>query len=289
MATNPLQIQRSDRKVAELRTLSATVKAFEAGRTEMDAQPYALVCMHLGPSVEVSCIRGGTVRQGREVAGDLDIIPAHTPSAWEVKQSGTTLVMRVPDALLRAVAQELDLNPAYIAVADRFQLRDPVIEHLGWALKAEIDSGCATGPAFRESIGTALAARLLQRHNRRSLPMREVQGGMSAAKLKQVVTYIEDNLESELSLAEIAVIAGISVSHLKTLFRQSTGTPVHQYVLRRRVERAKALLNDPSLTIAQIAFAAGFAHQSHLARHMRRLCGTTPAAVRKELRERQAN
>ena len=81
MATNPLQIQRSDRNIAELRTLSATVKAFEAGRTEMDAQPYALVCMHLGPSVEVSCIRGGTVRQGREVAGDLDIIPAHTPSA----------------------------------------------------------------------------------------------------------------------------------------------------------------------------------------------------------------
>ena len=287
MATNPMQFSRSsDLSRPDLHTLSASVKMFQAGLKEMDALPYVIVCMHLGPSVEVSCIRGGKVRHGREVAGDLDIIPAHTPSAWEMKQPGATLIMRVPDSLLRSVAADLDLNPAYVGVADRFQLRDPVIEHLGWALKAEIESGGATGALFRDSIGTALAARLLQRHNCRSLPMREVQGGMSAAKLKQIVTYIEDNLESELSLAEIAAVASVSVSHLKTLFRQSTGTPVHQYVLRRRVERAKALLQDRSLSIAQIAFATGFAHQSHLARHMRRICGTTPAAARKELTER---
>jgi len=97
-----------------------------------------------------------------------------------------------------------------------------------------------------------------------------------------VISYIEDNLESELSLAEIASVAGISVSHLKTLFRHSTGTPVHQYVLRRRVERAKQLLQDRSLSIAQVAFATGFAHQSHLARHMRKILGTTPAVVRKD-------
>jgi AraC family transcriptional regulator len=59
--------------------------------------------------------------------------------------------------------------------------------------------------------------------------------------------------------------------------------PVHQYVLRRRVERAKLLLQDRSLSIAQVAFAAGFAHQSHLARHMRKILGCTPAVVRQEL------
>ena len=97
-----------------------------------------------------------------------------------------------------------------------------------------------------------------------------------------MISYIEDNLESELSLAEIAKVAGVSVSHLKTLFRQSTGMPVHQYVLRRRVERAKLLLQDDSLSIAQVAFAAGFAHQSHLARHMRSCSACTPAVARKD-------
>jgi AraC family transcriptional regulator len=265
------------------RVIHAGVKRFEAGRTEIGAVPYAIVCMHLGPSVEVTCIRGGRLRHGREVAGELDIIPARTPSAWEAKQGGTTLVMRVPDDLLKAVAGELDMDPGSIELADRFQLRDPVLEHIAWAIKSDLESGSTSGRLFRESLSNAFAARLLQRHNRRSLPMRDSHGGMSAWKLKQVITYIEDNLESDLSLQEVSKVAGISVSHLKTLFRQSTGVPVHQYVLRRRVERAKLLLQDDKLSIAQVAFAAGFAHQSHLARHMKRLLGVTPAAARKDM------
>jgi AraC family transcriptional regulator len=270
-------------------TLTAALSNFSAGWTRVDAKPYAIVCMHIGPSVEVTCERGGRLRHGREVAGDLDIIPAHTPAAWETKQGGTTLVMRVPDELLRSVAVELDMDPNNVEIADRFQLRDPFIEHIGWAIKADLESGGAAGRLFRESLGTALAARLLQRHSRRSLPMRDPQGGLSAWKLKLVISHIEDNLESELSLAEIAQVAGVSVSHLKTLFRRSTGTPVHQYILRRRVERAKQLLQDQNLSIAQIAFATGFAHQSHLARHMRKILGVTPAAARKDLAHVAAN
>lgn len=266
--------------------VTVAITSFQAGLTQIPALPYAIVCMHLGPSVEVTCSRGGRMRHGREVAGDLDIIPARTPSAWETKQNGTTLIMRVPDTLLKAVASELDLNPSAIEIADRFQLRDPVIEHIAWAMKADIDAGGIGGRLFRDSLGKALATRLLQRHNQRSLPMREVAGGLGSWKLKQVISYIEDNLESELSLAEIASVASVSVSHLKTLFRQSTGMPVHQYVLRRRVERAKLLLQDRSLSIAQVAFAAGFAHQSHLARHMRKILGVTPAVVRQELTSR---
>jgi AraC family transcriptional regulator len=265
------------------RTVTATLNNFSAGVTRIDPMPYAIVCMHIGPSVEVICERCGKVRQGREVAGDLDIIPAHTPALWETKQSGTTLVIRVPDELLRRVAVDLDMDESNIEIADRFQLRDPFIEHIGWAFKADIDSGGAGGRLYRESLGTALAARLLQRHNRRSLPMRDPKGGLSAWKLKLVVSHIEDNLESELPLAEIAKVAGVSVSHLKTLFRRSTGVPVHQYILRRRVERAKLLLRDGSLSIAQIAYATGFAHQSHLARHMRKILGVTPAAARRDL------
>lgn len=271
------------------RAVNATINNFTAGVTRIEAIPYATVCMHIGPSVEVICERGGRLRHGREVAGDLDIIPANTAIAWETKQSGTMLVMRVPDELLRSVATELDMDANNIEIADRFQLRDPFIEHIGWAIKADIDSGGAGGRLFRESLGTALAARLLQRHNRRSLPMRDPQGGLSAWKLKLVISHIEDNLERELPLAEIAKVAGVSVSHLKTLFRRSTGAPVHQYILRRRVERAKSLLQEGKLSIAQIAFATGFSHQSHLARHMRKILGVTPAVARKDLAQAQAS
>jgi AraC family transcriptional regulator len=263
-------------------SLTAALHAFDAGVTTTEGLPYTLINMSLGASIEVSCSRDGRVRRGREVAGDLDILPAHTPCAWETSHGGLLLMMRVPDTLLRRVARELGMDPEHVEIADRFQMRDPQIEHIGWALKADLEAGSPGGRVYRDSLGTALAARLLQRHHRRSLPMRDVKGGMSSARLKQLVAYIEDNLESDLSLAEIAAIAALSVSHLKTLFRQATGNSVHRYVLRRRVERAKVLLRDRSLTIAQVALATGFAHQSHMARHMRRILGVTPAVVRKQ-------
>ena len=276
--------------------IKAWLSTFAAGNTEIAEMPDAIVCMHLGPSVEVRCTRGGIVREGREVAGDLDIIPARTASSWETKQQGTALIMCVPDELLRAVATRLDRDPGDIDIADRFQMRDPVIEHIGWTLKADIDSnfdrvsaigvsrgmpGEAGSSLLRDSLGVALAARLLQRHYRGSLPMREVRGGLTHTKLERVLAHIEDNLASKLSLPCIAEIAGISVSHLKTLFRNSTGVPVYEYVLRRRVERAQLLLRNHKLSIAQIALATGFAHQSHLARHMHRILGHTPSALRR--------
>jgi AraC family transcriptional regulator len=286
-------VTSSERKLQ----IDAWVSTFEAGRTEIGEMPHAIVCMHLGASVEVRCTRGETVREGREVAGDLDIVPARTAALWEMKQAGMALIMCVPDALLRAVAVRLDRDPASIEIADRFQMRDPVIEHIGWTLKADIDSNPdrATGVSelremprdagkrlLRDSLGVALAARLLQRHYRGSLPMREIRGGLTHTKLERVIAHIEDNLAGKLSLPGIAEIAGISVSHLKTLFRNSTGVPVYEYVLRRRVERAQFLLRNHKLSIAEIAVTTGFAHQSHLARHMHRILGFTPSAVRRK-------
>jgi len=261
--------------------IKAWVSTFAAGLTEIAEMPYAMVCMHLGASVEVRCMRGGTLRHGREVAGDLDVIPARTASSWELKQEGTALIMCVPDELLSAVAAQLDRNPGDIEIADRFQMRDPVIEHIGWTLKADIDSNLTGGRLLRDSLGVALAARLLQRHYRGSLPMREIRGGLSHTKLERVIAHIEDNLASKLSLPGIAEIAGISVSHLKTLFRNSTGVPVYEYVLRRRVERAQLLLRNQRFSIAEVAVATGFAHQSHLARHMHRILGYTPSSLRR--------
>ena len=273
---SPASVTAPDRELH----VDAWLSPFEAGTTAIGELPHAIVCMHLGPSVEVRCTRGGTVLQGREVSGDLDIIPARTAATWETRQSGTSLVMCVPDALLRAVAVRLDRDPGAIEVADRFQMRDPVIEHIGWTIKADIESNTAGARLLQDSLGVALAARLLQRHYRGSLPVREIRGGLTHARLERVIAHIEDNLADKLTLPGIAEVAGMSVSHLKTLFRNSTGVPVYEYVLRRRVERAQTMLRNQKLSIAEVALATGFAHQSHLARHMNRILGYTPSSVR---------
>ena len=103
------------------------------------------------------------------------------------------------------------------------------------------------------------------------------------ATLKQVLSFIEDQLAEDLSLEQTAAVAGISASHLNALFRISMGTPVHQYVTQRHVDRAKTLLMHNGLSMAEIALAAGFAHQSYMARHMRRVLGLTPRALKRLL------
>jgi AraC family transcriptional regulator len=130
----------------------------------------------------------------------------------------------------------------------------------------------------------ALAARLLHNHSSLAQEPRPVNGDLNQYRMKHVLSFIEDQLGDDLSLETIAGVAGVSVPHFKVLFRRTVGMPVHRYVIGRRVERAAALLREGQLPISQIALDAGFAHQSHLARHMRRVLGVSPSTLRDSFR-----
>ena len=243
------------------------------------------VSIHVGPSIQVSCRRAGYSHRGTVVHGDIEIIPAGTPSVWEISQRDTFLALSISPELLATVAEQLDVDPQRVEIRNRFQVRDEQLENIAWALKAEMECGYPCGRLYLDSLGVAAATRLLLRHSSASREPRIVNGRLSERRLRQVLSYIEDNLSQDLSLSDIAGAAGLSVSHFKSLFRGSLGLPAHQYLIRRRIERAKILLGEGKLPISQIAFETGFAHQSHLARHMRRVLGVSPRALREMLRQ----
>jgi len=218
------------------------------------------------------------------VHGDIDIIPAGTPSLWEIKDKDTALVLSLSPELLSRVAEEFGVDPCGIEIRNRFQVRDAQLENIAWALKAEMECGYPCGRVYVESLAVSVAARLLRFHSSRPIEPEIRNGRLSDRRLRQVLDYIEGNLSRNISLADIAGIAGLSVSHFKSLFRESMGVPTHQYLIRRRVERAKSLPGEGKLPISQIAVETGFAHQSHLARHMRRALGVSPKTLRETLR-----
>jgi len=127
----------------------------------------------------------------------------------------------------------------------------------------------------------AIAAHLVQRYRTCAPAPRAPDGGLSPRQLRRVVEHIEAHVDRRLALAELAAVAGASPSHFKALFKRSTGLPVHQYVIRRRVERARLLLQETTTSIADVAAQTGFANQSHLARWMRRVAGVTPTGVQR--------
>ena len=158
-------------------------------------------------------------------------------------------------------------------------VRDPHIVHLSHVLKAERDSGYASGRVFIESIGSAVAARLLCRQANIPLHSTVSTRELPLWRLRTVREYIDAHLDTDLSLAELARVAGFSVSHFKPLFKRAVGVPVHRYVVEQRVERARRLILQGSLSMADVALEAGFTHQSHMARWIRRVLGITPAEV----------
>jgi AraC family transcriptional regulator len=254
------------------------------GVIEMPGLRNTIISIHVGQSVQVSCSRGGANHRGTAVHGDIDIIPASTPSVWEIHEKDTAFVMSLSPELLNLVTEEFDFEPRRLEIRNRFQVRDLALENIAWALRAEMESGFPCGSLYLDSLMVSIAARLVRYHSSLSVEPTKENGRLSGRRLKDVLSYIEDNLGQDILLRDIAAVAGLSVSHFKTLFRESVGLPVHQYLIRRRVERARSMLGEGKLSISQIALETGFAHQSHLAHHMRRLLGLSPKALRKMLR-----
>jgi AraC family transcriptional regulator len=253
------------------------------GIVEVPALDFPRIAIYAGRPVRLKCSHGTQSHCGLAIHGDIDIIPDGMASRWEMKEADTALVVKISRNLLRQVAAESGFNDD-VEIRSRFRIRDSGIEHLGWALMSEFQNGFPAGRLYLDCMATALAIQLLRNHSSISTTVALPQVSMPHRKLRQVQSYIEEHLRRNLSLQAIAAAADMSRSQLKLTFRLATGMPVHQYVIRRRVERAALLLREGKLSVAQIALEVGFAHQSHLAFHMRRLMRVSPGYFRRSAR-----
>jgi transcriptional regulator of acetoin/glycerol metabolism/AraC-like DNA-binding protein len=111
-------------------------------------------------------------------------------------------------------------------------------------------------------------------------PASQARGGLSAGMMRRVREYVEVHLGESIDLAMLAGVAGLSVHHFARQFKHSIGVPPHHYLTQKRVERAQEMLAQTELSLSEIAYAAGFSDQSHLARHFRHMLGTTPREFR---------
>jgi AraC family transcriptional regulator len=268
--------------VLSTESLTVRIASDPPGVIDAPARPFPFLVIHAGPSVPIGCRRGGQSHRGLAVHGDVDIVPAGTPSRWEIMRHDTALVIGVQTAILSSAAEECGVLPSRAQILNRFQTRDPQIEHIGWALKAAMEARQRPSRLYLDSLSTALAARMLERHSSVARPANE-KISLPGRRLRQVLAHIDDNLSHDLSLTDLATVAGLGASQFKKAFRESVGLPVHRYVIERRVDRARTLLANEALSVAQIALETGFAHQSHLARHLRRVMGVSPQQLRKDL------
>ncbi|MFT3669655.1 MAG: AraC family transcriptional regulator [Pseudoxanthomonas sp.] len=108
-----------------------------------------------------------------------------------------------------------------------------------------------------------------------------MNGCLSSSQCAEVENYIARHLADCISVGDLASIAKISAHHFILLFRRTYGTTPGQYLIRLRIERAKRLLEETSLSIASIAAEVGFSSHSHLSDQFARRTGLSPSEYRR--------
>ncbi|HEV2803035.1 MAG TPA: AraC family transcriptional regulator [Pyrinomonadaceae bacterium] len=243
-----------------------------------------VLSVHVAGRVRFWQKKGGREGEGLSVPGEMSLSPAGLTQAMRLHSPVTVLNVRFEPRFFDRVASEsFEVRGGRVELAPVPHAHDPRVEHIGAALTAEIRAGFPSGRLYGDSLATALTAHILRAYTTQNSAPGEYKGGLAGHRLRQVVEYINEHLEQDLTLSEIAAAVGMNPYHLSRAFKQEMGSAPHQYVIKRRVERAKVLLAETELTIIEVAFKVGFQSQSHFTNIFRRFTGVTPKAFRRLL------
>jgi AraC family transcriptional regulator len=228
----------------------------------------------------------GVKRHRPTPAGSITLVPAGSP-VW-ARSSGHKDELHVflqARLVTRVAAEAFDLDPARLTVPPLDALDLPHLRAAMLAVDAELTAGGAGGPLAAESLANVLAVQLIRQVLAPRQPERRREGTLPRAKLRAVVEYVEEHLNVSPTLKEMAALVRLSPYYFARQFKRATGLPPHLYVVVRRVERAKQLLQTGSdLSLAEVAVHAGFSDQSQFAYHFKRQVGVTPRQFRMSAR-----
>ena len=243
--------------------------------------PENTASLYLGEPVRSVRWSGDGIHEGLTSKGDVTVKTAGQPIGWHFDKDVDLLVMRFAPAFLGRVAEENGLNADAVELRPSLDGRDDAVEHIGLAMLAEMEAGGIGGRVYGDALATALATHLLRNHGTSPRAVADQKGGLPRSALRRVTDYVNDNLSLDVGLSEMAGVANLSRYHFSRQFKRSTGLTPHQYVIRRRVQRARELLSGTDLSVGDVASAVGFTHQSHLAHHVRRHYGVAPTSLRR--------
>ena len=256
-----------------------TEPAFEL---DQPALTHHWLALFVRPPRDLDLRYEGVRRHRPPPVGSIMLVPAGSPAGWRWSGRNDTLHIYLEPGLVARVAVEaFELDPARLTVPPLDGLDLPQLRAANLALDAELTSGGAGGPLAAESLANLLAVHLIRHVSAPRRLERGRDGVLPRGRLRAVVEYIEAHLDGCPTLDQLAAVVRLNPYHFARQFKAATGLPPHQYVILRRVERAKQLLQAGTvLSLAEIALHAGFSDQSQFSHHFKRLVGLTPGQFR---------
>jgi AraC family transcriptional regulator len=189
----------------------------------------------------------------------------------------------LPMALFRRLSDDFNLpgSPAH-CVRYLAGFQDEVISQIVLSILAEMTNETAAGRMYVETASLALAARIVSRYcdSESCEPIEPAAHHRDHARMRRVLDYIAVHIADEITLEELAAIAGLSTFRFARMFTSGVGISPHRYVSRIRLERAMAEIATGRVPLGQIALDARFSSQASFTRAFRRATGMTPGEYR---------
>jgi AraC family transcriptional regulator len=213
--------------------------------------------------------------------GHIVLLPAGSESEWCIGTPSAPLIhLHVsPTRLLALADSEPSLRPRTLLMP-AINREDAVLAALAESIVREIHMRQAGSAILIDSLFQSLCIQLLRGYSEDARTASRRPYAIAPFRLKRAQDFIEEHLEHHIGLEEIAAAAGLSAFHFTRCFKHATGLSPYRYVVMRRVERAKDLLENTSQTLAQIALVCGFATQQHLTETFRAHTGSPPGRYR---------
>jgi AraC family transcriptional regulator len=216
----------------------------------------------------------------REFNCKLSFVPAgHRFYGWQtprVLTRVTYIYIEFPDRLF-----DRGSGVACPPISPRLFFFDQAVWDTALKLKAEVGNSDPWSREYAEALSLVLMHELFRLERTAPATARPVRGGLPAWQQKRVVEFIEEHLAEEISLAALAQLVDLSLYHFARAFTQSFGAPPHRYHMARRIDRAKSLLQRPTLSVTQIGARIGFRETSSFTRAFRKFTGLTPTEYRR--------
>jgi AraC family transcriptional regulator len=232
-------------------------------------------------SVRYEVLTGGRTLRYQSGPGTTFVLPRGTID--ELRWAGPTERIAVAiHASLLCNALDETIGRTDIELIEHWNLTDRNIMAVILAMTTDLEEGSPAGRLYGESLADALAVYLLTRYATRHYAPQAYRGGLPRHLLKRVFDHIDEHVATDISLTQLATVAGMSTHYFAELFRQSTGHPPYRYVLLRKIERAKQSLRDRQHNVIEAALEAGFQNPSHFARTFRRFVGVSPSRFQSE-------
>jgi AraC family transcriptional regulator len=265
---------------ADRHTVAATRFRFNRLDVELPALGVPAFGINYGAEMLLQRTLHGRRTSGRGLAGDLSLLPPHSPSRWTFDKPGDVALVCLDRGLFdEAVGHLSGRGPGAVEIMPRFVIRDLTLERIAHQLLQAIAGRSAGGRLETDTLAHDLACRLATAHTNLEVRGTVWRHAMAPSRLRRVEEFVLAHLPRDISLEDIAAVAGMSVFHFAKSFRKATGRTPYGYVTEHRLRRARSLLHDHRLTIGQIAHAVGLSH-SRFATVFKRCMRMTPSEFR---------